>query len=287
MLDIFKTNDTFNYSANAGYVTAVLILAYTSVIALSSFLLISIDHVSFTPYFFGLAQILFFVLPALYFSARTPVGKDVLLRLKIQNNYRFYLMAGLGLVALHLIFPGYTHIQESVMPESFYDTYIDMRRQVDTFYKDLFVSAGFFAGLMGIIIGAAIPGISEELIFRGYFQNSLEREMRPVWAILITGLLFGIIHFNLVNLLPLILIGVYLGVLSHTSGSILIPILVHFLNNAYSIALLHIYSVDDIISSTSEMSTYKAIVLMLVGSILLALVILKLFTLKNLPQTAD
>ena len=38
--------------------------------------------------------------------------------------------------------------------------------------------------------------VPEELFFRGWMQNLLERRVGPVWSLLITSVLFGLAHFN-------------------------------------------------------------------------------------------
>src|SRR5271168_4202033 len=38
--------------------------------------------------------------------------------------------------------------------------------------------------------------VPEELFFRGWMQNLLERRVRPGWALVITSTLFGLAHFN-------------------------------------------------------------------------------------------
>jgi len=38
--------------------------------------------------------------------------------------------------------------------------------------------------------------VPEELFFRGWMQNLLERRVGPVWALVITSALFGLSHFN-------------------------------------------------------------------------------------------
>jgi hypothetical protein len=47
------------------------------------------------------------------------------------------------------------------------------------------------------------------------------------------------VHFNPINLIPLICIGIFLGMLAYYTRSLLLPILVHFLNNVFSILALY------------------------------------------------
>lgn len=87
-----------------------------------------------------------------------------------------------------------------------------------------------------IAIAIAAPLI-EEVIFRGLILSELRRYL-PVWAaILIQAILFGLIHFNLVQLVFTVIMGVILGLLVVWTKSVWGAVLIHALNNAASYAV--------------------------------------------------
>ncbi|MGH9323494.1 MAG: lysostaphin resistance A-like protein [Vicinamibacteria bacterium] len=93
--------------------------------------------------------------------------------------------------------------------------------------------------LLTIGVGAAV---SEELLFRGFLQSVLSRSMRPVFAVFWTSFLFMVIHG-----LPLpgfVAAGLVLGFLALATRSIVVPILVHFLNNASALALVNLADLE-------------------------------------------
>lgn len=47
-----------------------------------------------------------------------------------------------------------------------------------------------------LLMSAVVAGIAEESAFRGYMQGPIERRHGPVVAILVTGSLFGLVHFT-------------------------------------------------------------------------------------------
>jgi membrane protease YdiL (CAAX protease family) len=47
-----------------------------------------------------------------------------------------------------------------------------------------------------VLMSAAVAGVVEETAFRGYLQGPIERRHGPVTAILVTGILFGFLHFT-------------------------------------------------------------------------------------------
>lgn len=90
--------------------------------------------------------------------------------------------------------------------------------------------------LKNILIMAIIPAICEEFFFRGALQTYFIKLFKNKHiAILITAIIFSIIHFQFYGFIPRVLLGIYLGYLMIWSGSLLLPIIAHFLHNFLSI----------------------------------------------------
>ena len=119
--------------------------------------------------------------------------------------------------------------QQVPLPEFFRmleETRMEMIRQV------LESGLPLWANLLGL---AAVPALCEELIFRGYAQRQCERATGAAWGILLTGVLFGLYHLSLAQVVPLAVLGVYLAYLTWRTGSLWPAILVHFANNAFAV----------------------------------------------------
>jgi membrane protease YdiL (CAAX protease family) len=100
--------------------------------------------------------------------------------------------------------------------------------------QDWFVLALFF-----FTASIAAP-LYEEIIFRGFLLPSLTRYI-PVWgAILISSLIFAIAHQNLSEVLPLLVLGVILGITYTRSRNLLASILLHSLWNSGTLLSLFI-----------------------------------------------
>jgi len=74
--------------------------------------------------------------------------------------------------------------------------------------------------------------MAEETLFRGILYPTVKQMGFPRWALWGTSVLFGVMHFNLASLLPLILLAVLLTLLYESSGSLLTPIATHATFNA-------------------------------------------------------
>ena len=74
-----------------------------------------------------------------------------------------------------------------------------------------------------------------------WVRGILCRQLRQVWSIqaaLVTSLLFGVIHLNLMTLVPLTVLGIALVWLYEVTGNLLAPILAHSLFNLANFFLL-------------------------------------------------
>jgi membrane protease YdiL (CAAX protease family) len=92
-------------------------------------------------------------------------------------------------------------------------------------------AVGFTCGLLAIVV--MIP-LGEELLFRRIVQGTLLRQLSPVVAIVLSGVLFGAAHMTPWVLLPIAGLGILLGVLNYTSGTITAAWLGHALFNLFS-----------------------------------------------------
>ncbi|PSQ81482.1 MAG: CPBP family intramembrane metalloprotease domain-containing protein [Bacteroidetes bacterium QS_1_63_11] len=82
---------------------------------------------------------------------------------------------------------------------------------------------------------ALVPGICEELLFRGYAQRQFERAVGPVGGILLAGVLFGVYHLRPSQLLPLTALGLYMAYLVWRTGSLLSAMAVHVAHNGLAV----------------------------------------------------
>lgn len=93
--------------------------------------------------------------------------------------------------------------------------------------------------LIAIAVGAVVfAPIAEEVIFRGYLYPVVKHFTEPWFAALFTGSLFGVIHFNVLGLPVLAVMGVVLVVLYERTGSIWVPIACHAAFNGATVFLL-------------------------------------------------
>ena len=83
----------------------------------------------------------------------------------------------------------------------------------------------------GLWAVALLPGICEELLFRGAILGLLGRRGRWIMAVLLQALLFGLVHIFAFKLLPTAAIGLLLGILAVRCGSVWPGVVLHLAHN--------------------------------------------------------
>ena len=82
---------------------------------------------------------------------------------------------------------------------------------------------------------ALVPAICEETLYRGYVLSAFQKSW-GIWpAIIVSGLLFGLYHIQLSNLLPLATLGMVFAYITWISESIIPAIIAHLINNGGSV----------------------------------------------------
>jgi membrane protease YdiL (CAAX protease family) len=105
------------------------------------------------------------------------------------------------------------------------------RRSAD-FYLELVLKPLIFADFIWL---GLLPGLSEELLFRGVMLPALGMNLI---ALIFSSILFGVLHFSGTQQWPYIVwataIGFVLGLTALITGNLLIPIVAHILTNFLS-----------------------------------------------------
>ena len=89
--------------------------------------------------------------------------------------------------------------------------------------------------VLNLIVIALIPAVAEELLFRGWIQGSLARNINVHAAIWITAVLFSLIHLQAIGFFPRVLLGATFGYFRWRTGSVWPAVVGHFVNNALAV----------------------------------------------------
>jgi len=86
-----------------------------------------------------------------------------------------------------------------------------------------------------VLAMALAPALAEEIFFRGALLSLLSQRLGPGWGLLLSSLLFGLLHMDPAQGGAAAVLGLYLGALTLRTGSIHAAILCHGLNNLMAI----------------------------------------------------
>lgn len=97
---------------------------------------------------------------------------------------------------------------------------------------------------LALFIMAFLPALFEEMFFRGAMQNLLVKWWkRPLIAIIVTSLVFSLIHMSYYLFLSRAILGFALGMMFYQTKNIWVNVIAHFLNNAFAVGQMYFMSV--------------------------------------------
>lgn len=229
-------------------------------------------------------QILFILFPALIFAKwiYNDVGKIIRIRIPKWNEVGLFTI---GIFILTPLLQSYLYIQNhyleiwaqnSTLIKSIKDFFDSLNALVEKTYGNLLSASNIFEMALVVLVVAIVPAVAEETMFRGYIQRSFELKIKPYLAIILTALFFSLYHFNPYGLAPLFILGAYFGFTAYISKSLVIPVILHFLNNFTAVLLYYFIGDDELIDSgaVSNGSDLLSYVSMFVGLTILFIILL-------------
>lgn len=128
--------------------------------------------------------------------------------------------------------------------------FVDKNSVIHTLYNnsqlitEFMVSAPQFTDLLiNLFCIAIVPAVSEELFFRGMLQRYAAATIgRVEVAIILTSIIFSLLHGDLYNFLPRFCMGVIFGYLYWYTNNLWAPIIAHFVHN--SLVVLTYYAIE-------------------------------------------
>jgi membrane protease YdiL (CAAX protease family) len=175
------------------------------------------------------------------------------------ENFRSFLgfnrvsseLLGLSILMMILMIPGINLIAslnaKIPVPEWMYN----MEQSAERLIKALLLTEKPGILFLNILVVAVLPAIGEELFFRSLLQKYFCKITNSVLAgVVITSLIFSAIHFQFLGFFPRFLLGMIFGYLYVWTGTIWIPIVVHFVNNCLAVVVYFLIGKGIVPSST-------------------------------------
>ena len=150
-------------------------------------------------------------------------------------------------------------------------------------------SVSILSFLFSTFFVAVLPAIFEEFTHRGILMRGVANSLGYKKAIIISSVMFGLMHLNVSQCFYAIFIGIIIGFVSSSSGSIFPAMILHFMNNFLNVYMSYslsgewfggkiINAISNSISNLGNVMGLLVIILFLIFvTILLIYMIIKLF----------
>lgn len=102
------------------------------------------------------------------------------------------------------------------------------------------LETGALAPIITFLIAAATPGFCEEFVFRGLLLTEYQKKMGYFQAALISALLFGMFHYNVMNFFGPFALGLLFAWVMQVTNSIWLAMLGHMINNTIAVVMLYV-----------------------------------------------
>ena len=103
-------------------------------------------------------------------------------------------------------------------------------------------SEGLLLPLIAVLAGAFLPGLIEEFALRGIILGALKK-FGYSFSIIVSAVLFGIMHGTLSQMPFAFIMGLYLGFVTIRTGSLWPAVVIHIINNLFAFLLESVSSV--------------------------------------------
>lgn len=103
-------------------------------------------------------------------------------------------------------------------------------------------TGGIWLFFLALFNTAVLPGICEEFLNRGIILRGLRDTFKDRTAIIISALLFGLMHANIEQTLYTFVGGIILALLTVKTRSIFPAMIIHFVNNGVNVFISHAYA---------------------------------------------
>jgi membrane protease YdiL (CAAX protease family) len=110
--------------------------------------------------------------------------------------------------------------------------------------------------LKNIIMIGILPAIGEELLFRGIVQQLFKKMYGNAHAaIWISAALFSALHLQFFGFLPRMVLGAMFGYMLEWSGTLWLPMIAHFINNASAVVIYYLVNKGSMDNSLDKTGT--------------------------------
>jgi membrane protease YdiL (CAAX protease family) len=149
------------------------------------------------------------------------------------------------IVAIPFLNMTYNLNQQMVFPEALkgLETWMKNAEEEASQVTDLMLNTKNISAIVfNFLVICLVAAICEEFMFRGLLQTLFGKVIKnPHVLIWVIAILFSAIHFQFYGFVTRMLLGAWLGYLMYYTKTIWIPVLAHFTNNFFTVAVYYLF----------------------------------------------
>lgn len=115
---------------------------------------------------------------------------------------------------------------------------------IPEFMEQIFIEFGKRKGIFSAIAIVLAAPILEELVFRGIILDGLLKKYSPLKSILVSSMLFGLVHLNPWQFIAAFVIGILLAWTYYKTRKLTLCILIHFVNNLFAFMAIYFSDIE-------------------------------------------
>lgn len=218
----------------------------------------------------GLSQVLFMLLPLLWFLRRYGFSRREIVRERHTPKPIAWAYGLMGVVGIQAVNVGWNGAMPKLLPLEWAESWNELIALYDSSLTSLVPDDSFLMIALVLLVLGIIPAVVEEFLFRGVLQSSLERVGNPAKAIVITSVFFALAHAYLPSIPALFLMGLWLGYLAYHTQAMHLPLFLHALNNILAVLTMFYVGAEVTGGVNQEATLTQYALFMLMGIAMLA-----------------
>ncbi len=258
MKDFFKNTKPFGQLVTLILLVVIFFVIASGLLTIASLFGVDLQETRSLQWTQALVQIFVFLIPAIIFGYL--FSDNTCVFFKLDFGRRKWVMALWAMLILLCVIPltdWLAQVNDAWhFPASMASLEDSLRRAAadsEMLVESFLMQGGVGSLIINILILALLPALCEEFFFRGALQQWFMRWIKsPHLAIIITAAVFSLAHGEFFSFLPRFLLGIVLGYLFYYTGSMLVNVIVHFLNNAAVVVIYYLYSTGTIDENFAE-----------------------------------
>lgn len=201
----------------------------------------------------GTASLIGFGLTAIVFAYLEAGNCKQHLGLGTFPDFKLLALAPLAVVAAQFFIEALVQLNE-LLPAP--DAVLQLEKRIDAMLQAATSFSTLWQLAVAALVMAVVPAIAEELFFRGLVMGDLLRSgVKPATSIVVSGIIFSLVHFEFHNFLAIGVLGIFLGYLYYVSGSLWLCVAAHFINNFFAVLARYMANVGIISPELAEGET--------------------------------